>query len=265
MTTLELPECLAIPVLTRRRLAAVLLTPPLIRTIRRGFPQATLDMLVFRDTEEILRGSPDIDNVVSMPARPSAEETLFLVRSLWRRYDLAVSTQAGDRPTFFALVAARRRIGLVPHAGETGAWWKRHAHHIAVTAKPDGHRVSQLLGLATALGLGHAPDIVCPQNGTAGEFAPRTPYAVVHPNPFYRYKRWTEAGWRPLALALAARGFALVATEGREPAEQAYIDSLWGPDEPAVIRVRGRLDWAGLPALLKGAPLYTAPPPSLTH
>src|SRR5215472_1720525 len=171
MTTLELPERPRILVITLRRLGDVLLTTPLIRTIRRGFPQATLDMLVFRDTEDILRGNPDIDNVVSMSARPSAGETL-------------------------ALVAARRRTGLVPHAGETGAWWKRHAHHIAVAAEPDGHRVTQLLGLATALGLGHAPDIVCPQNGIAGEFAPRTPYAVMHPNPFYRYKSWTEAGWR---------------------------------------------------------------------
>ena len=116
MTTLELPERPRILVITLRRLGDVLLTTPLIRTIRRGFPQATLDMLVFRDTEDILRGNPDIDNVVSMPARPSAEETLFLVRSLWRRYDLAVSTQAGDRPTFFALVAARRNGSVVEAA-----------------------------------------------------------------------------------------------------------------------------------------------------
>ena len=67
MTTLELPERPRILVITLRRLGDVLLTTPLIRTIRRGFPQATLDMLVFRDTEDILRGNPDIDNVVSMP------------------------------------------------------------------------------------------------------------------------------------------------------------------------------------------------------
>src|SRR5260221_1527184 len=108
MTTLELPERPRILVITLRRLGDVLLTTPLIRTIRRGFPQATLDMLVFRDTEDILRGNPDIDNVVSMPARPSAGETLFLVRSLWRRYDLAVSTQAGDPPPPFSPLARRR-------------------------------------------------------------------------------------------------------------------------------------------------------------
>ena len=57
MTTLELPERPRILVITLRRLGDVLLTTPLIRTIRRGFPQATLDMLVFRDSEDILRGN----------------------------------------------------------------------------------------------------------------------------------------------------------------------------------------------------------------
>src|SRR5262249_58910772 len=107
MTTLELPERPRILVITLRRLGDVLLTTPLIRTIRRGFPQATLDMLVFRDTEDILRGNPDIDKVVSMPARPSTGETLSLVRSLWRRYDLAVSTQAGWPPPPFSPRGAR--------------------------------------------------------------------------------------------------------------------------------------------------------------
>jgi ADP-heptose:LPS heptosyltransferase len=139
MTRLDLPERPRILVVTLRRLGDVLLTTPLIRTIRRGFPQATLDVLVFRGSERILKGNPDIDVVMTMPERPSAAETLALVGRLWRRYDLVVSTQAGDRPTFYALVAGRRRVGLVPPAGETGAWWKRHVHHIAVTPAPDSH------------------------------------------------------------------------------------------------------------------------------
>src|SRR5712691_6198399 len=153
MTTLELPEQPRILVITLRRLGDVLLTTPLVRTIRRGFPQATLDVLVFHGSERILQGNQDIDDVLMMPERPSAGATVALVCSLWRRYDLVVSTQAGDRPTFYALVAGRRRVGLVPGVGETGAWWKRHAHHIPVAAVPDSHRVTQLLALATALGL----------------------------------------------------------------------------------------------------------------
>ena len=265
MTSIDLPERPRILVVTLRRLGDVLLTTPLVRTIRRGFPQARLELLVFRGSERILKGNPDIDNVITIPERPSAGETLALVRRLWRRYDLAVTTQAGDRPTFYAVVAGRRRVGLIPHVGETGAWWKRHAHHIPVAAEPDRHRVTQLLALASALGLEHAPDIVCPQGSSAAEVAPPGPYAVVHANPFYRYKRWNDLGWRGLARGLAQRGLAVVATEGRDPAERAYVDALWDPAGPPVVRERGRLDWAGLTALLRGAAVYIGPDTSMTH
>src|SRR5262249_28717392 len=157
------------------------------------------DVLVFRGCEQMLAGNPDIDDAITMPERPTLGETLALVRNLWRRYDLAVSTQAGDRPTGFAMVAGRRRVGLVPRSGDTGAWWKRHAHHIPVEAAPDTHRVTQLFALATALGLPHAPDLVCPRGALADKIAPQGRYAVVHATPYYRYKRWTEAGWKGLA------------------------------------------------------------------
>jgi heptosyltransferase-3 len=265
MTSFALAAPRRILVITLRRLGDVLLATPLIRSVRRGFPGAQLDVLVFRGSERILTGNPDIDNVIAMPERPSALETAAMVRKLWWHYDLAVSTQAGDRPTLFALVAGHRRAGLVPQPGATGAWWKRHAYHLAVAAEPDTHRVTQLLGLASALGLVRASDIVCPQGSGADEVAPKRPYAVVHANPFYRYKRWNEVGWRALARGLAERGLAVVATEGRDPSERAYVDGLWAGADPPVIRERGRLDWAGLTALLKGAAVYVGPDTSVTH
>jgi heptosyltransferase-3 len=265
MTSLDLPAEPCILVVTLRRLGDALLATPLIRTLRRGFPRSRLDVLVFRGSDGILKGNPDVDSVMTMSERPSAGETLALVRALWRRYDLAVSTQAGDRPTFFAMVAGRRRVGLVPRAGETGAWWKRHAHHVAVTAAADCHRVTQLAALATALGLESATELVCPEGGAADEVTPRGAYAVVHANPFYSYKRWTDAGWREVASGLAARGLAVVATEGPDPTERAYLDRLWSAAQPPIIRVRGRLDWAGLTALLRGAAIYVGTDTSVTH
>ena len=40
---------------------------------------------------------------------------------------------------------------------------------------------------------------------------------------------------------------------------------LWGAADPPVVRERGRLDWAGLAALLKGAAVYVGPDTSVTH
>ena len=67
MTSIDLPERPRILVVTLRRLGDVLLTTPLVRTIRRGFPQARLEVLVFRGSERILKGNPDIDNVDHHP------------------------------------------------------------------------------------------------------------------------------------------------------------------------------------------------------
>jgi lipopolysaccharide heptosyltransferase III len=271
MNVSDLPPQPRVLVVTLRRLGDVLLTTPLVRTLRRGLPGARLDVLVFRGSERVLKGNPDIDQALTLAERASAGEMLALLWRLWRRYDLVVSTQAGDRPTLLSWVAGRRRVGLVPRPGETGAWWKPRAHHRAVAAEPDSHRVTSLLGLATVLGLEPAPDIVCPQGSSAAEIAPTERYAVLHANPLYRYKRWTHAGWRGLAQGLSDRGLAVVVTEGRDAAERAYMDDLWDqadrPDAagPPVIRERGRLDWAGLAALIKGAAVYVGPDTSVTH
>jgi heptosyltransferase III len=263
-TDLRLPQRPKILVITLRRLGDVLLTTPLIRTLRRGFPNATLDVLVFSGSHRILQGNPDIDQVLTTPERPSAAQTLATIGRLWWRYDLVVSTQAGDRPTFFALLAGRRRLGLIPRRG-SGAWWKRHAYHFPVAAEPDSHRVDELLQLASAIGLPQHRVLVCPEGSSAETIAPREPYAVLHPNPMYRYKRWSDSGWRELAHGLAERGLAVVVTEGRDPAERAYVDKLWPGTDAPVIRERGQLDWAGLAALLKGAAVYVGPDTSITH
>jgi heptosyltransferase-3 len=266
VTSLDLPARARILVITMRRLGDVLLTTPLIRSIRRGFPGAELDVLVFRGSEGILEGNPDIDGVITVDERPLIGEALGLIGRMWRRYDLVVSTQAGDRPTFFAIVTGRRRVGLIPRAGETGAWWKRHVHHISVAAKPDTHRVTQLLALAKALGLEPATDVVSPRRGSAVPHnSTGARYAVLHANPFYRYKRWTDDGWRALARGLAERGLNVAVTGAADAAERSYLDELWATADPAVERLDGRLDWPELAALLAGAAVYVGPDTSITH
>ena len=259
-----MPEPARVLVITLRRLGDALLTTPLIRTLRRGYPRARLDVLAFRGGEGILAGNPDIDAVITMPERPNPRETAALVAKLWRKYDLVVSTQSGDRPTFYALVAGRYRIGLVPPAGQTGAGWKRRAYHVAIAPEPETHRIAHLRQLTDALGLPFAPDLVCPQGATSAVL-PRAPYAVLHANPAYRYKRWTDDGWRGLARGLAERGLAVAVTGGPGAAERAYLDEIWGPVEPAVVRLDGRLDWPQLAELLAGAAVYVGVDTSMSH
>jgi heptosyltransferase-3 len=261
MSSIELPTRPRVLVVALRRIGDVLLTTPLIRSLRRGLAGATIDVLVFSGTEGILAGNPDLDGVIVMPTRPTLRQSISLARRLWRRYDLAVSTQTGDRPAFFTWVAARRHIGLVAEAGGFGL--KRWALDRTVVTDAGLHRVIDLLRLADALGISRCPEVVCPAGSPRAELQGDAPYAVVHAAPMFSYKRWRPEGWREIAAALAQRGLSVVATGSPAPEERCYLDEVW--DRSDVRRLDGKLSWPELAALAAGARLYVGPDTSVTH
>ena len=249
-------------VIALRRLGDVLLTTPLIASLRRAWPDATIDALVFADTAGILQGNPDLNGIVSMPPRRTLRQSLALAAQLWRRYDLAISTQSGDRPTFFAIVAGRRRVAPV-EAGLSGSLKRRFLDR-SVDYAGGVHRVEEMLRMADVLGIARVPELVTPQ-GRDGTHAPAGRYAVIHAAPMFRYKQWTKAGWRELAGVLAARGLTVVATGGPAASERAYLDEVWAGAGVPVTRLDGMLDWAQLAGLLAKASVYVGPDTSVTH
>ena len=150
-----------------------------------------------------LHGNPDLDEVVTIPPQPSAVQTLRLGARLFRRYDLAISTQSGDRPTGFAIVAGRVRVAPVP-ANFNGRV-KRALLHRSIAVTPGLHRVEEMLRLADALGIARVPELVCPRVAETGE-RPAGPYAVIHAAPMFRYKQWTIAAGASLQARLPRAG-----------------------------------------------------------
>jgi heptosyltransferase-3 len=253
-----LPPQPRVLVIALRRLGDVLLATPLIRSIRRAWAGATIDALVFADTAGVLEGNPDIDRVIAMPARPSAAQSLAFAARLYKRYDLAVSTQSGDRPTLFALVAGRTHTGLV----WPGNWIKRLLLARSARAGEGTHRVEDVLRLADALGIARVAEVVGPAGRLAPEHVVTGAYAVIHAAPKFRYKQWTPAGWRSLAGALKDRGLDVIATGG--PDDRGYLDEVWR-DAAQVRRFDGRLSWPEIAALLARARIYVGPDTSVTH
>lgn len=251
-------------VITLRRLGDVLLTTPLIRSLKLGFNGCTVDALVFRGTEGMLEGNRDLNEVIAVPQSASLAEAAALVRRLWKRYDLAVTTQTGDRPTFLAWIAARDRLGFVAET-DSGGWWKRGVLNRHVRVQKEYHRVVELLRLADCLGIARHNEIVCPASARSALPALPDRYAVLHASPMFRIRRWTNEGWRALASALDARGLAVVATGGPDPAEKDYLDNVWRNLDVPVVRLDGTLQWPDLAALLKRAAVYIGPDTSMTH
>src|SRR5258708_4602859 len=170
-------------VVALRRLGDVLLTTPLIRSLKQAFPDAAIEALVFAGTEGILAGNPDLAGVITTSPR-AGSESLALVRALWRQYDLAVSTQSGDRPTLYAWIAGRVSSGPVASRGGT-AWLKRVAIDHPVTTNEAQHRVEQVLELATALEIPAIRELVCPMGPLRADLLPSGDYAVIHAGPMF--------------------------------------------------------------------------------
>jgi heptosyltransferase III len=259
-TLLALPVRPRILVVALRRLGDVLFATPLIASLRRAYPSARIDALVFADTVGMLASNPDLDRIVAMPLARGAVTSLGLALRLFKRYDLAVSTQSGDRPTFFALLAGRRHVGPID-AGRRGEL-RRRALTRAVPNRPGLHRLEEMLRLADAIGAARVPRLVCPQGAAPRSFVVGD-YAVIHAAPNFTYKRWTREGWRTVAANLATRGLAVLATGGPAPAERAFLDDVW--DGTAVRRIDGVLSWPELAALLGQARIYVGPDTSMTH
>jgi len=272
MKPLDLPPRPRILVVTLRRLGDVLFATSLIASLRRTFRQAVIDVLVFENTAGILAGNPDIDRVVTMPPRPSVWQGLALALRLAKRYHLAVSTQTGDRPTVFTLIAGRRHVGPIDGGGR-GAL-RRLALSRSVVPQPGSHRLEDMLRLADALGVPRVGRLVCPGGALRPDSSSTAardpavngplPYAVIHAAPMFQYKRWTADGWRALAAYLRARGLNVVATGGPAASELAYLDQVWR-DVPDVVRRDGRLLWPELAELITRARLFVGPDTSVTH
>ena len=260
---IALPPQPRILVVALRRIGDVLLTTPLVRSLRRAWPEAQLDMLVFADTAGILQGNPDINNVIVMPAKRPFGASIALAARLAKRYDLAVSTQSGDRPTAFAALAGRTSVAPV-EGDRTMSAFKRQLLSVGVPVMQGLHRVEEMMRLADALGISRVAEVVGPAGAPLNnDVVPDRSYAVMHPAPMFHYKRWTDEGWRAVAQALAARGLHVVVTGGPAAEERAYLDAVLR-DAP-VQRVDGKLTWPQLAGLLAAARVFVGPDTSVTH
>ena len=261
----------SILVIVTRRIGDVLLATPLIRSLKTAWPGAAIDALVFAGTEGILAANPDLRRVIPVPEDAKALSHLRTLLSLIRRYDLAVSTLPGDRPTFTAWLAGRRSVG--PLEPGPKQWWKRLLLSSWIAFDNCGtHTVSMGLQLADLLGVEPVSEVVVSwtpldEARVAGLFPlVRTgPYAVLHPYPKYPYKMWHREGWKAVASRLHERGVPVVLTGSGDPGEMAYVEGLRQEMPAGSVNLAGRLTLGELGFLLSRARVYAGPDTVTTH
>lgn len=256
-------------VIATQRIGDVLLATPLIRSLRRAVPRAHIAALVYADTAPMLAANRDVDAVLSVARRPSLREHLLFLARLWRRYDLAFSTGSGDRPTLYACIAARRRVGVV--SGGLKHWWKRTLlDRWALLDDGNTHTVLTNLRLADLAGVARSHDVVTQWTPRDEALVQATvsqhcAYAVLHLQPKFAYKAWHTAGWVALGKWLDARGLQLVLTGSADPDELAVLDRVMPLLPAGSLNVAGRFTLAQVACLLSRARLFVGPDTVITH
>lgn len=260
-------------IIATQQLGDVLLTTPLCHAVRRRWPQAHVAVLGFEGTLALLHGNPDVDELIEVRRRDDLAGKLRLARRLWRRYDLALVTQGGDRASLYGWVAARRRSSVAPEAGTGhGAWWKRRLAVHRVIADRNRHTVLEKLLLlepwAPLQGMASV-SLVPPAADPLPESlrsALRPGYLVVHAPSMWRYKQWPVAHFRELIAALLVRGHQVVLTGSRAATDQQVVAELRTLGAaPALLDASQGLSLPQVATLLKEARAYVGPDTSVTH
>jgi lipopolysaccharide heptosyltransferase III len=264
-------------VLARPSIGDVLLATPLLRALRRRWPSATLDVLIYSGQEQVLEGNPDIDRVFASGKHPTLAQYRAQRAQMGRRYDLGLSVSASDRSLFYMLVCARERYSVVPVPGVRAPWrdaWKRWICRASLPANVSGrHTLEQNRLLGELAGVEPDFRIVPPRRAdseqTLGAALPalwrRAPFAVLHLTPGHPFKRWHLDGWSALARWLRARGLQVVLTGGDGAEERAYLDAARRVLPGDVHDIAGRLRLADLALLLEHCALYAGPDTVATH
>ena len=259
-------------VVTTRQIGDVLLTSPLVRAARRRWPGATVDVLGFERTLGMLAGNPDVDTLVEVPARLGFARGCALALRLWRRYDLALVADAGDRAFALGWIAAPRRAAILPERSGSN-WWKRPWLEHVVTASGDRGSVHSVVEkhalLAPWLDGQEAPPVTVPPPAPlppAFDAIVSAGCVVVHAPSMWEYKQWPLEHYATVVRALLAEGRQVVLTGSGSARDQECIAPLRRLGaSPQLVDTSGALDFKQLATLFGRAALYIGPDTSVSH
>lgn len=257
-------------VVCTRRIGDVLLATPVVRSLKAALPHLMVDMLVFEGTQEIVSANRDIRRIWTIPERPPIGTHLRLLRSIWRRYDVAFSALAGDRPTFHAWMAGRYCVGTL--LSDQKSWWKRtlldkwvpfdnlHTHTVVMNLKLLEPLDIKPLGTPV---VSWAQEDEVSVHRVFPEAGDHRRYAVLHVSPKFAYKTWSVAGWVALGRWLIDQGLVVVVAGGASD-QRAYSEQVV-ERLPDAVNLVGHLTLSALGYLLSRAALYVGTDTAVSH
>lgn len=253
----------------------MLLVTPVINTLQQNYPQAQIDVLLYKETQDMLASHPALKNIFVIDRQWKKQGTkahlrheLNLIRQLkGQGYDLVVNLADQWRSAIIArLTGARIRLGFDFPKRRGFLWRHCHTHLVPVSDHARLHTVEQNLSLLQPLGLpalSHQVTMSYPpqdwqtceqllrQQGISGD------YIVVQPTSRWFFKCWSEEKMAATVSALQADGHRLVITSGPDTKEREMVERILALCPPqGIVSLAGQLTLRQLAALIDHAKLF---------
>ena len=254
-----------------RYLGDVLLTTPVIQSIRKNHPNVHIAVLVNSGTEGILKNNPDIDEIIVLEREKIKKSSFIskvfqecsLVSQLRKRnFDLAIDLSWGDRSAILSFLSgARWRVGFI-----VGSKVRKVSYNISIQHREDLHMVDyHCLALKAIGGRVHPPELIfniieedqqsLNELLRNEEISKNDPFVVIHPGARWRFKSWPLQNFAGLGDFLQkALSLKVVLVGGDQDAES--INGIQSRMHSKVISLGGRLSIQQLGALIKRANLF---------
>ena len=267
---MSIPPLNKILVIAMPYLGDVLLATPLIHSLRGAYPNAQINVLVFKNTQAMLEGNPDINEIITVTQRATLQEKWQFFKQIFRRYNAVFALPTNDRAFFYSLFAAPLRINAVPPKNKTG-WWKRFfVKHWVEFDDDKTHTVLQHLKLLDLVGIEPVYKLVPPQPKSKSPLPPfskggERKYAVLHCCAQWTYKQWTSQNWLAVANHLLSLGITPVFSGSNAPEELAYIENIMTQLPDSAINLAGKTSLAELTEIIQNAQLFIGVDTGATH
>ncbi|MGV8058363.1 MAG: glycosyltransferase family 9 protein [Smithellaceae bacterium] len=260
-------------VIAPQRIGDVLLTTPVFRSLRQAYRDVTIDIVVFEGTDGCISANKDIDHIITIKHGATFLEQIITIRNLFRKYDLAISPFAGDRPIFYSWIAGKSCMGLVEN-GYKNLWKRLLLDKYELFDNHETHTVTMNLSLLKYLGVKQISEVTAAWTDQ-DEIAVRQllpfdmeqkAYAIVHIYPMFSYKMWNLEGWGKLINWLnKSKGLEIVLTGGNSSDELEYISLLRQSLSVSSVNVAGKTNLGGVAYLLNKASVYVGLDTAVTH
>lgn len=252
-----------------------LLITPVINTLKANYPNAEIDILIYKETVPMVAHFSVIHRIFSLDKAWKKEGKLARLHHEWqlltdlrhRRYDVVINlADQWNSAIITRFTGAKIRIGYDIYKRQSSFWKKCFTHLIPLDSVYTQHIVEQNLALLQPLVL---PKIDAKVSMVYSEQDKNIvidkrkenkiseSYIVIQPTSRWFFKCWDENKWSELIDVLQQEGYQIVLTSGPDSREQEMVDTIIkGCSSNNLISLSGQLSLPQLAALIDDARLF---------